>query len=153
MNSATTHLPSFYLIGLAVRTTNENNQAMQDIGRLWGKFLGEDVSSKIPDRISDDVYCIYTDYENDATGAYTTLLGHKVVSLENIPEGLAGKEIPAATYQVFPSKGKLPDIVVNTWKQIWNSDIERAYIADFERYRSDSVDPENAEVETYVSVK
>ena len=149
----TTALPSFFIIGLSVRTTNENNQAVQDIGQLWGKFLGEDVSAKIADRLSDDVYCIYTDYESDANGAYTTLLGHKVSSLDNIPEGLTGKEIPASNYHVFPSKGKLPDIVIQTWQNIWSSGIDRAYVADFERYKSDSAEPENAEVETYVSVK
>src|SRR5215213_3050663 len=111
----TMNLPSFYLIGLAVRTTNENNQAMKDIGELWGRFLGENIPSKISNKVSDDKYCVYTDYESDANGPYTTLLGYKVSSLDSIPEGLTGKEIPAANYQVFTAKGKLPDIVVNTW--------------------------------------
>lgn len=146
-------VPSFYLIGLAVRTTNQNNQAMKDIGELWGRFLSEDIPSQIPNKVSEDKYCVYTDYESDANGPYTTLLGYKVSSLDNIPKGLTGKEIPTAKYQVFSAKGKLPDIVIQTWQKIWSSEINRAYTADFELYKADSVGPEIAEVETYVSVK
>ena len=39
------------IAGLAIRTTNENNQATKDIPALWGKFMSENLLSKIPNKI------------------------------------------------------------------------------------------------------
>src|SRR5690349_24486132 len=129
MNSSNITKPGFYIAGISVRTTNENMQAMKDIGELWGRFMGGDIGSKIPNKVSEDVYCMYTDYESDVNGPYTTILGYQVGSLDNLPDGIQGKQVPEAKYQVFPAKGKLPDIVVDTWKKIWGSpDIQRAYL-------------------------
>lgn len=33
----------FKVIGISVRTTNENNQATKDIADLWDKFMNEKV--------------------------------------------------------------------------------------------------------------
>jgi predicted transcriptional regulator YdeE len=149
----TRSLPAFYVVGLSIRTTNQNDQAMKDIGELWNRFLGENISDSVPGKVSDDKYGIYTDYESDANGPYTVLLGHKVSSMDSVPEGLTGREIPAGNYALFKAKGKIPDVVVETWQRIWNSDIKRAYASDFELYKAGSVGPDISEVETYVSVK
>jgi predicted transcriptional regulator YdeE len=146
------HIPSFSVIGISVRTTNESGQSQKDIGELWGQFLSNYVADIVPNRISDDIYCIYTDYSGHANGYYTTILGCKVGSLEEIPDDLIGKTIPEANYEVRISKGKLPGCVVDTWSEIWNSDIKRQYSADFDVYGAKALDPENAEVETYISV-
>jgi predicted transcriptional regulator YdeE len=154
MNSSTITKPGFSIVGISVRTTNENNQAMQDIGQLWGRFMSENIGEQIPNKVSEDVYCMYTDYESDVNAPYTTILGYQVSSLNDVPNGMQGKAVPVAKYQVFPAKGKLPDIVVDTWKQIWGSpEIERAYVADFEVYKAGEEDSEESEVETYVSVR
>jgi predicted transcriptional regulator YdeE len=63
----TTRLESFKVIGISVRTTNENRQATKDIPFLWKKFFEENISSKIPNKLSDDLYCVYTHYEKDHT--------------------------------------------------------------------------------------
>ena len=36
------------IIGISVRTTNQNEQAMQDIGNLWQRFFSEQLLAKIP---------------------------------------------------------------------------------------------------------
>ena len=41
----------FKVIGISVRTTNENNQAAIDIAALWGKFMNENVLNAIPKKV------------------------------------------------------------------------------------------------------
>lgn len=145
-------LPSFRIIGIAVRTTNQGGKSQKDISALWQRFMREDIISKIPDKENEEIYCIYTDYENEANGHYTTIIGCKVKSLEKTPEFCIGKTIPASTYQQIISKGNLPDAVVDTWKRIWVSGMKRKFQADFDLYGEKSQDPDRAEVETFVSI-
>ena len=53
------------IIGIETRTTNQNGQAMKDIGGLWNRFFSENIISKIPNAVNSNVYAIYTDYESD----------------------------------------------------------------------------------------
>jgi predicted transcriptional regulator YdeE len=153
MKYETKELPQFYIIGISVRTSNQNGQSQKDIGELWADFMNGKVADKIPNKVSNDIYCVYTDYENDYKGAYTTILGCKVKSLDSIPGGLMGKSISAEKYHVFTSTGKLPDCIVETWEEIWKSATDRKYIADFDVYGDKAQNTTNAEVETFVSVK
>lgn len=70
----------FKIIGISIRTTNQNNQSQEDLGKLWGQFFRENVFEKIPYKISEDIYSIYTDYQSDYTEGYTTLIGVPVSS-------------------------------------------------------------------------
>lgn len=149
----TKDLEKFYVVGISLRTTNQNNQSQKDIGELWGRFMKENIGSKIKNKLSEDTYCVYTDYESDANGKYTTVLGYKVKSLDSIPAGMTDITIPACKYQVYTSKGKLPDCVVSTWMNIWKTNIARKYASDFDVYGAKAADQNNAEVETYLSVK
>jgi predicted transcriptional regulator YdeE len=148
------NIQPFYVIGIAVRTTNENNQAATDIPALWNTFITGDVAAKIPDKTDQSVYSIYTDYEKDHTRPYTTILGCRVANLDNIPEGMVGKAIEGGTYTAFTAKGK-PDegIVYNEWVKIWNSELERTYTSDFEVYGPKAQDPANAEIDIFIAVK
>lgn len=149
-----TTIEKFYVIGISVRTTNEGGQAAKDIPQLWERFMSEDIESKIPAKISRDVYGIYTEYEGDYTQPYTTVLGCKVESLDNIPEGFIGLTIETANYEKYTAKGKMSDdIVYNKWTEIWQSDLDRTYLVDFEIYGERSVDMDNAEVDIFISVK
>jgi len=65
----------FKVIGIAVRTTNQNGQAAQDLGQLWGKFMSEGIAEKIPNKIEQSIFSIYTNYEGDHTQPYDTILG------------------------------------------------------------------------------
>lgn len=150
----TIKLEALNIIGISVRTTNESGQAAKDIPLLWSKFFSENVSEKIKNKVSPDIYCIYTDYVKDHTQPYTTILGFKVDSLNTIPEGMVGKSVSAANYTPFKAQGKLSDgIVYNEWLKIWNAPINRAFTADLEIYGQKSQDPENAEVEIFIALK
>ena len=152
MNYETKTLSQFYVIGISIRTTNQNDQSQKDIGDLWGKYMSEGIASEIPNKESEDTYCVYTDYESDANGKYSTVLGCKVKSLDSIPTGMVGITVPQSSYRVYTSTGKLPDCVVATWMDIWKMDIKRKYAADFDVYGAKAQDPANAEVKTYLSV-
>lgn len=152
MNSTT--IQKFYIVGISVRTTNENAQATQDIPALWNRFMTEEIARQIPNKIDDVVYCVYTDYEKDYTKPYTTILGCKVDNLDNIPPGMVGKSIGEGMYTQYTAKGNmLQGSVFNAWTKIWNSDLNRAYTADFEVYDERTHNPENAEVDIYIAVK
>ena len=145
--------PSFTFIGIPLRTSNADPNVMQDIGMHWQRFYTEKIMEKIPGKIDNDVLAVYTEYEGDFKKPYTLILGCRVSGVGNVPEGLFAKTIPESKYAVFTAKGKMPDCIMECWKEIWSSDIERAYTNDFEVYGNKSHNPENAEIEIYISVK
>lgn len=149
-------IQKFYVVGISKRTINTNGQSAIDIEALWQKFWGEEIQNQIPNKISDDIYAIYTDYETDFTGEYTTIIGLPVSSLDSIPEGMVGIDIDTTMYHKIVSKGKMPEAIVNTWLSIWADeelDAKRAYKADFTVHGKQYYDGDNAEVVTYLSVK
>src|SRR5690606_22001317 len=91
-------IEKFSIVGLAIRTTNENGQAARDIPALWKRFMEERVADYIPDKADNALYCIYTDYEKDHTRPYTTILGCKVQNLNIIPEGMTGRTFEEGEY-------------------------------------------------------
>jgi len=153
MTPETKKLEEFHVIGISVRTTNQDGKSQKDIGELFGIFFRDNLIEKIPNKESNDVYCIYTEYESDFNAPYTTIIGCRVKSLENVPTGLIRITVPSLEYSVFKSTGKLPESVGKTWNQIWQSDISRKYIVDFDVYGQKAQNPNDAEVDTYVSIK
>lgn len=146
-------LSTFQVIGIAIRTTNQNGQAKKDIGNLWKTFMSENMLEKIPDAIDQTIYAVYTDYEGDHTQPYTTILGYKVWSLDNVPNGMLGKEINKASYTKYTAKGDLTDnAVVDEWTKIWNADLNRTYKADFEVYDEKASNPTNGEADIYIGI-
>ncbi|MEO7522787.1 MAG: effector binding domain-containing protein [Ferruginibacter sp.] len=146
-------LQKFSIIGISVRTTNENGQSSIDIPALWNRFMTEGMLQEIPNRICDDLYCIYCDYEKDHTRPYTTILGCVVSDTNDIPHGMIGKTFDEAKYIKQVAKGNIPEgMVFDEWVKIWNADIPRAFIADFEVYGKNASDPANAEVDIFLSV-
>lgn len=145
----------FKIIGISVKTTNKNNQSAQDIGKLWQQFYMENLFDKIPNKLCNDIYSIYTDYKSDFTEEYTTIIGVKVSSLENIPTGLIGRQFPSDNFVKYTAKGLMPKAIVEVWTDIWKRDKElgRKYTYDFEVYGEKSQNGENSEVEIYIASK
>jgi predicted transcriptional regulator YdeE len=150
----TIKIEPFKVIGITVRTTNENGQAAQDIGQLWGRFMSEGLVNKIPNKMEESIYSIYTNYEKDFTRPYDVILGCKVGADTEVPEGMVAKTFDGGTYTKFLSKGDLTKgAVYNTWLEIWNSNLKRAYSADFEVYGEKSQNPTDAEVDIFIAVE
>lgn len=151
MNQTT--ITGFNIIGISVRTNNEEGASGQDIPALWGKFMTESIAEQIPNKTESAIYCIYTDYENDHTKAYTAILGCKVKYLDNIPHGMIGRSFEEAKYVKYVAKGNvMQGAVFNEWTKVWNSNLDRTFIADFEVYGQKAQDFENAEVDIFVGV-
>lgn len=145
---------AFKVIGIKTRTTNENEQASQDIPALWGRFMDENVALKIPNKTDNSIFSIYTNYEGDYMKPYDTILACEVSSLDDIPEGMVGMEIEASDYQKFSAEGDLSKgVVYNEWINIWNSNLNRKYSADFEIYGAEAQNREAAQVDIFVSVR
>src|SRR5579862_3952346 len=105
--------PAFTVIGISARTTNADETSGKGvIGQQWARFMKEDLLSKIPNKADSNILAVYTDYESDANGAYSFLLGAKVNSAGNVPAGTVAKGIPAGRYAVFTTeKGALAKVV------------------------------------------
>ncbi len=121
------------IVGLKIRTSNENGLAQREIPLLWHRFMTENIADKIP-RLSDNIYVLYYDYEKDFTKPYNCLIGFEVDPSTPIPPGLSSHTIPEANYKTFETKGPLPLSVIELWGEIWQTPLNRTYQTDFEVY-------------------
>ena len=107
------NVDEFFVAGITVRTIN-NGQSRHDMTALWEKFARDPVFRKLENKVSNDIYCVYTEFETDHTGHYTAILGCKVKSLALVPDGFTGIVIPEDNYLVYHLAGKCPQMY---WKR------------------------------------
>lgn len=120
MNNYTeTLLGNLIIVGISVRTTTQDGKAMTDIGNLFNQFFSQNIIEKIENKLSNDVYCVYTDYESDYMGEYTVYIGCSVSST-NDQSNFANKHIPKSKYRKYTSKGNIHGVVGKTWNEIWS---------------------------------
>ena len=146
-------LSQIFIVGLAVRTANAPGQAEVDIPKLRERFYHENVAEKISNRMNNDLIVVYTDYEGDYQKPYTCLIGHAVSDLNQVPEGLTGRAIPAATYAVFDVEGTFPASLINAWGKVWKMTLDRTYKADFELYPEDFNPMDNSSSAIYIGIE
>lgn len=148
-------IPPIKLIGLKLgkKTVNKDGQSSIDCGNLWQQFEKEHIAGQIPNKLSDEVYAVYYDYEGDYTEPFSYFIGCKVDAKSDPPKGLASLMIPEQNYVKVIASGKMPDCISKGWEQIWHSDIERSYKYDFEVYDRRSKKWSSAEVDIFVSSK
>lgn len=150
-----TELEKFELVGLALKekTTNLNGQSSIDCGGLWQTFMSNNYASIIPGKISEELYAVYYSYDGDHRDPYSFFIGCKVESGTPVPEGLDRLVIPAGTYRKIASRGRMPECIAQSWREIWASDYPRNYQYDFEVYDERSGNWENAVVDIYLGCK
>lgn len=141
------------VVGIELKTSNQNGQATKEIPLFWQKFYAQNIKDQIPNKIDNEVLGLYIDYEGDFTAPYSFVICYKVSNLENIPQGMVGKTIPSSNYAVFTATGKFPENILETWQKIWKSDLNRTYSGDFEVYEQDFSATQNPEVNVYISIK
>jgi predicted transcriptional regulator YdeE len=148
-----TRKDGFKLIGLKLnkKTTNDGGQSSIDCGNLWQKIERENFVGRIPNKLSKDVYAVYFEYEGDHTKPFSYFIGCSVNADTDVPKDMDSLFIPEQNYFKVVARGIMPDCIAKSWKDIWNSKIERAYHYDFEVYDERSKDWSNAEVEIFVS--
>lgn len=144
----------FKLAGLRLpyKTTNRNHQSDTDCGTLWQKFEQDKIAELISEKLSDEIYAVYFDFEKDETAPFAYFIGCRLAPDSVIPANLDTLVIPAQRYEKFTAKGQMTGCVTEVWKSIWNSSINREFGFDFEVYDERSRDWSKAEVDVYVSV-
>lgn len=155
MKTETKLIETTRLIGLALpfKTTNENGQSNIDCGNLWQQFEAESWLSKIPRKLSNEILAVYHDYEGDHTKPFSYFIGCKVNKDTTVPDGMDALAIPSGNYQKLTARGEMPNCIAKAWKEIWESDLARAYRADFEVYDERSQNWNDAEVDIFISIK
>lgn len=140
------------VVGIA-RTFNLNDpNAKEKIGQFWQYFFANQILTQIPHQTKPGtIYSVYTDY--DAQGNYSVILGAPVTQVVDIPTGMVSKAIPAAHYAVFGAKGPFASSLAQTWANVWQTKLNRAFTADFEVYDEKSTNDEKSIVNIYVALK
>jgi predicted transcriptional regulator YdeE len=144
------HVDEKTIFGLVARTNNENEMNPQ-LGKIAGLVEKFDTSVSVNYRSGARVYTIYSEYETDASGNYSVLVGADKVESSTVE--LESVKIQEGNYLVFSGQGQVPDIVFETWSKIWsyfkneNCPHTRAYSTDFEFYKSQN------EIEIHIAVK
>lgn len=160
MNPKVVEEAGFSVIGIAERTTNAREMSGEGmIGKQWGRFMQESLLAQIPNKADTSIIAVITDYASDKDGEYTHLIGARVTSTADVPEGMVVKKVPAGKYAIFTSeKGPVAQVVVGTWQKIWAQPKSapggnRAYKADYEVYDERAGDPQNAQMDVHVGIK
>jgi len=124
------------VVGLELRTSNE--QAFETIPAHWQKFFQQGVLGNIPDKLSEDVYAVYTNFANPGKnneGQYSLIIGAEVGANSAVPQGLTETVIPASKRVVFEVEAGHPEKVGAKWQEIWaKKDLKNSYLADYEKY-------------------
>ncbi len=151
----TSSVNPFTIVGITIRASNTDPvKLVQDMTGLWGRFMSENIMQVIPNKLSHDIFCVYTDYEGDHTKPYSVVLGCQVGDVEAVPAGLVARQFKGGKYTKRIAHGNLhAGVVHEAWKNIWaDSSLPRAYEADWEVYGADAQNPEHASVDIYVGV-
>lgn len=153
----------FKVIGIEVRTTNAGGKGAGDCASLWGRFFAENLLDKIPNKLNPSVnFGLYVDYDKDFNvfeDCYTYIVGTEVSSLENIPEGMVGRVVPASKYAVVTTEGPFPEKIGEAWQYIWQTTtwgtgFKRAFTADMEVYDTARyMSPEKPEMDICISIE
>jgi predicted transcriptional regulator YdeE len=132
---------ALHVVGIALRT--HNSEAFQSIPPVWARFAQTGLADRLPHRLSDDVYAVYTHFQNagvDNSGWYTLVIGHAVPgdTPKLPPEGLTHVVASASQRAVFEVAQGSPDLVGAEWQQIWQrADLQKTTLADYEHYQPD----------------
>lgn len=154
LSAATIQKPAIQVIGITCRTSNAPDAAPIDIPRLWEQFYEDRILEEIPGKINSDIIALYCDYEGDFTKPYAVVIGTAVTSLDQIPEGMVGKTIPAGAYATYTAIGEQPQATLETWGKIWqDSSLKRTYTGDYELYTDRFFSKEGPEVDVFIAVE
>lgn len=151
MNYEVVTLEEKIVAGIEARTNNMSPDMGQVIGGLWNRFFNEHIYENISHKANDKALGIYTDYAADDKGDYTVMTACEISEEPKEMKDLIVRKIPAGKYAKFVIKGDMVEAVVKGWQEIWEMDLPRTFLYDFEEYQND--DMEEAEIHIYVGLK
>jgi predicted transcriptional regulator YdeE len=153
MNYEVVRMPAKVMAGIGVRTTNENMQAVNDIGKIWEDFWNKNVSAFIENKKNNMIYGVYTNYEKDWTLPYDFYACCEIENNKEDNSEFSVLNIPESKYAKFSIRGNYESSVAGLWNVIWGTELERTYTYDYEVYYNDGNDPENQLLEIYIAIK
>lgn len=139
------------VVGLTLQTSNNDENMTKVIGGLWQRFFAKGIYLSILNKKNNCSIGLYSNYENNESGAYDATVCCEVIKCENLPNGVEVKRIPAGKYAKFVVKGHVQTAVAEFWTKLCSMDLNRKYSCDFEEYQS-SGDMENCEIHIYIFV-
>jgi predicted transcriptional regulator YdeE len=154
-----TKIPAFTVIGIEARTTNAKEASADGIiGRQWQKFFSDGIPQRIPNRLDEIFYAVYSSYASDHNGEYSFLIGAKVKDGTAPTAGLTAMHIQSGRYAVITSdRGPFAKVVPEAWQKIFalegQGKLKRAYRSDFELYDQRAQDPQNGQIDIYIGLK
>ncbi len=144
-----TELKEARIAGYTARTDNSSPDMGAVIGGTWQRFFSENGYAALPGKVTGKTMGIYTDYESDEHGGYTFMAGCAVSG--DVPEGFEVRTLPAGKYAKFIVRGNMTAAVGEFWQKLWQMQLDRTYIFDFEEYQN--ADAENCEIHIYIGIK
>lgn len=141
---------------LTARTNNSSPEMGNIIGGLWQKFYSAEIFPKLTNRTNAYALGMYTEYSSDENGDYTAAVGCEVTGKPSLPSEMKIIKIPAGKYAEFSITGEMDTneqlaSLQGLWQELWGMDLDRAYVCDFEEYRS--ADPKFADIHVYIGLK
>ncbi|MCC0646068.1 MULTISPECIES: GyrI-like domain-containing protein [unclassified Clostridioides] len=160
------HISEKIVVGVSKETTNNNGQAVKDIGELWKNFMGKGIYNAIKGKKNDKTIGLYTDYQGDFTNPYNFVACCEVNSEDGKDNNLSefnekdicgefviSKVIPGGKYAKFTITGDIQKSVGEFWFEFWKMDFDRTYISDFEEYQNNTYDMNKQEVHIYIGIR
>lgn len=150
MNYEIIELEEKIVSGVATITNNADSDMPVKIGGLWQK-LYSGIAQKMIGKVNQKAIGLYCDYHQN--GDYTVLVGCEIEksAIEQNSEN-AIKRIPKGKYAKFKVNGDVQKAVGESWREIWNTPLERTFTGDFEEYQEDC-DGKNGTIFIYIAIK
>ena len=143
MNYEIVELKEKTIVGFAARTSNEDPQMGDIIGGLWKQLYTPENTEKIQNRVNSYAIGLYSNYDKEG---YQVTAGFEVSDAES-GNGFTVKTIPAGRYAKFSVHGDMIEAVANSWKEIWETPLDRTFTGDFEEYLSQE------DIDIYIAIK
>ena len=143
MNYEIVELKEKTIVGFTARTSNEAPQMGAIIGDLWKQLYTPENTEKIQNRVNAYAIGLYSDYDKEG---YQVTAGFEVSDAES-GNGFTVKTIPAGRYAKFSVHGDMIEAVANSWKEIWETPLDRTFTGDFEEYLSQE------DIDIYIAIK
>lgn len=145
--------------GISARTNNHATDMGMVIGGLWKSFYQKGIYENIRDKADCKAIGLYTEYAGGVDDDYTIMVCCAVDEKAGSRNGertekYEVRKIPAGRYARFKIVCDMRTssaAVSAAWQEIWETDLPRTYICDFEEYQNE--DMEHAEVHIYIGLK
>lgn len=154
------------VVGISKETTNQDGQAVKDIGESWKSFMGKGIYNSIKGKKNEKTIGLYTDYQGDFTNPYNFVAccevnsdADKDINLDElntndaVGEIIISKIIPEGKYAKFIVVGDIQKAIGDFWAEFWQMDFDRTYISDFEEYQGNTYDDDKHEIHIYIGIK